>query len=209
MPSPAQWTQFLSDALSRIGTELAPGLNNRELAAVEDAAGTTLPTELRLMLTLALPVGPSAWRNWRTDPAALLDTWREYVTEGLVVDARYSFWDDDQWGPRPATVAEREQLVRHKAAQLPRLFPMFGHRALVIDPLPGLDSADGNPVFSVHQTDVICYGNDLADWCHTEFGLTLPDWAARQPRRVPFWSALGDPGRWSAPPAWMQRLDPL
>ncbi len=77
-----------------------------------------------------------------------------------------------------------------------------GHRALVIDPLPGHDSADGNPVFSVHQTDVIYYGNDLADWFNTEFGTPLPDWVTRQPRRVPFWSALNDPERWTAPPAW-------
>jgi hypothetical protein len=201
VPDTEQWTQFLTDALPQVGTSLAPGLNKTELAAVEQAAGIVLPTELRLMLTLALPVGPPSWRDWRTDPTELMATWREYVTHGLVVDARHSFWDD-LWGPRPATVAEREHVVRQHATALPRLFPIFGHRALVIDPLPGHDSADGNPVFSVHQTDVIYYGNDLADWFNTEFGTPLPDWVTRQPRRVPFWSALNDPERWTAPPAW-------
>jgi hypothetical protein len=200
VPSTAQWTHFLTDALHQVGARLDPGFSRAELAAVEQAAGTVLPTELRLMLTLALPVGPP-WRDWRTDPSGLMATWRAYVTDGLVVDARHSFWHD-LWGPRPATVAEREQVVRQQAAALPRLFPIFGHRALAIDIVPGFDSADGNPVFSVHQTDVIYYGNDLADWFNTEFGIPLPDWATHRPRRVPFWSALSDPGRWSAPPAW-------
>jgi hypothetical protein len=184
-----QWTQFLSDALHRVAADLAPGLSDRELAAVEDAAGVALPSELRLMLGLAVPVGPRGWRDWHADPARQLATWREYVTDGLVFDVQHSFWDDS-WGPRPATVTKSEQVVRQLAATVPRLFPIFGHRAMVIDFLPGFESADGNPVFSVHQTDVIYYGNDLAGWFNIEFGVPRPTWAASQPRRVPFWSAL-------------------
>lgn len=198
-----QWTQFLSDALPQVSADLAPGLSDHELGAVEEAAGVALPTELRLMLRLALPIGRS-WRDWRLDPAGQLRTWREAVTAGIVFDVKHNAFWDDSWGPRPSDDTRREALVRQQAATLPRLFPVFGHRALVIDPVPGFASADGNPVFSVHQTDVIYYGNDLADWFNHEFGVPAPAWAASQPRRVPFWSALNDPGRWSRPPAWMR-----
>ena len=94
-----------------------------------------------------------------------------------------AFWDNDS-GPRPSDDTQREELVRQKATTLRRLFPVFAHRALAIEPMPGFDSADGNPVFSVHQTDVIYYGNDLADWLNHEFGVPLPTWAASHPRRV-------------------------
>jgi hypothetical protein len=196
VPSPDQWAQFLNSALPQVRAELAPGLNDRELGAVEEAAGVALPTELRVMLRLALPAG-RGWRNWRRDPAGQLTTWREAVTDGIVFDVKHNDFWDDSWGPRPSEDTRRDAIVRQQSTTLPRLFPVFAHRALVIDPVPGFESADGNPVFSVHQTDVIYYGNDLADWFNHEFGVPLPAWAARQPRRVPFWSALNDPERWS------------
>ena len=46
---------------------------------------------------------------------------------------------------------------------------------------------NGNPVFSVHQTDIIRYGNDLVGYVHNEFGVPLPDWAAKEPRPIRFW----------------------
>lgn len=50
--------------------------------------------------------------------------------------------------------------------------------------------ADGNPVFSVVQTDIIHYGDDLADYFANEFGLPLLPWARSPPRHIAFWSEL-------------------
>jgi hypothetical protein len=201
MPDRDQWMQFLDGALRHVRGESAPGLSDRELGAVEAAVGVKLPTELRIMLQLPQPLGRS-WRDWRPDPAAVWATWRAYVTDGLVFDVAHNgFWDRG-WGARPAGALDREAITRRQAETLPRLFPVYGHRGLAIEPVLGLDSADGNPVFSVHQTDVIYYGNDLADWFNHEYGVPLPDWAATEPRRIPFWSSLCDPERWSEPPAW-------
>ena len=54
----------------------------------------------------------------------------------------------------------------------------------------GATSSDGNPVFSVHQTDVTVYGVDLADWMHREFDVPLPMWQPPEDRTFDFWSSL-------------------
>jgi hypothetical protein len=188
-PDRADWVDFLSAALPRTGAELAPGLGPAELAAVEAAAGTRLPTELRTLLGLAVPLG-DGWRDWRADAAGQLAAWDDHVVDGLLVDVEHrGFWEP-AWGERPDTATARAAAVRRAARTLPRLFPLRGHRALAIDPAPGLLSGDGNPVFSVVQTDVITYGADLAAWFAREFRLTPPSWAATSPRRIPFWSDL-------------------
>ena len=48
----------------------------------------------------------------------------------------------------------------------PRLIPVFGHRMMPAEP-----HQTENPVFSIHQADIICYGFDLADYLRREFNL--------------------------------------
>jgi hypothetical protein len=62
---------------------------------------------------------------------------------------------------------------------------MYSHRYIANEPL-----AARNPVFSVHQTDIIYYGTDLADYFAREFGVSRPNWAANEAREIRFWSAL-------------------
>ena len=42
--------------------------------------------------------------------------------------------------------------------QAPKLIPVFSHRFLVAEPCRA-----GNPVISIHQSDIIVYGVDLHD----------------------------------------------
>ncbi|MFZ5439189.1 MAG: hypothetical protein ACOZQL_04230 [Myxococcota bacterium] len=55
--------------------------------------------------------------------------------------------------------------ARTLLAHAPKLVPVFGHRFLVTEPLRA-----GNPVLSVYQSDIIVYGNSLADDLAHEFG---------------------------------------
>ena len=65
---------------------------------------------------------------------------------------------------------------------------MYSHRYLPQEP-----STEGNPVFSVYQTDIICYGADLQDYLENEFhyyfGTTA--YVIREPvRNIEFWTGL-------------------
>jgi len=62
------------------------------------------------------------------------------------------------------------------------MIPVYSHRYL-----PAGRGTYGHPVLSIHQTDIIVYGTDLADYINQEFGRRSigADWA---PPMVPFWS---------------------
>jgi hypothetical protein len=66
------------------------------------------------------------------------------------------------------------------------LVPLRGNRYITVDPL-----YVPSPVFSVYQTDVIYFGDNLLDYVASEFHLPPPE--SRPARiRVPFWSDLAD-----------------
>ena len=45
-------------------------------------------------------------------------------------------------------------------------------------------------MYSIVQTDIIHYGNDLADYFANEFGVPRPAWAADAAKEIAFWSDL-------------------
>jgi hypothetical protein len=79
-------------------------------------------------------------------------------------------------------------IARAKVAEAPRLIPVAGHRYMPAEP-----ELTGNPVFSVYQTDIIYYGDDLATYLRCEFNrLSYTDAVHESLRRIRFWSDLVD-----------------
>lgn len=74
-----------------------------------------------------------------------------------------NFWHP-RFGIRPGTVQQREIAVRAAMQSLPKLIPVCSHRYL-----PATPCESGNPVFSVYQTDIIYYGDNLIDYITEEF----------------------------------------
>ncbi|MFD8598002.1 hypothetical protein ACFV1L_23640 [Kitasatospora sp. NPDC059646] len=176
--------------------DVAPGLTERELDAVEHRFGFRFAVDHRMFLAAGLPTGPS-WPDWRHgDPERLRERLARPV-EGTLFDVRHNgFWYPRR-GPRPQDAAERVRTARAALASVPRLVPLYGHRYL-----PPAPFGPGHPVLSVHQTDVIEYGHDLADWLDVEFtgGTRRPD--GRSVPTVPFWSyvlAAGPEGAFTTP----------
>jgi len=64
-----------------------------------------------------------------------------------------------RWGERPGDPAIAESYAREHLDRVPRLVPIYGHRYLTADPAHA-----SSPVFSVYQTDVIYYGDNLLDY---------------------------------------------
>lgn len=78
-------------------------------------------------------------------------------------------------------VARLQRLV----AEAPTLVPVYSHRYIPADPW-----AEGNPVLSAVQSDIVYFGNDLADCFRRDFVVPLPGWAAKAPRKVRFWDEI-------------------
>lgn len=187
--------------------ELRPGLTDAEIGSLDERFGLRFPPDLRSLLQYMLPIRGDEFPNWRDDPAGELETDREWLLRGnwgdidpaeepyfVLNDAGVSelvtptfkprLWQPD-WGPAPQGTDTAYTVVSEQFARAPRLIRVFSHRFLPDRPL-----AAGNPVFSIVQTDIIPYGNDLADYFAHEFGVPRPAWAAKTTREIAFWSDL-------------------
>ncbi|GHG37708.1 hypothetical protein [Streptomyces zaomyceticus] len=190
-PSPRRLTPEGARALQgMLRYEIGPGLDERELDDVEARFGFSFAADHRVFLGAGLPLGTS-WPDWRDgDPGQLADLLARPV-EGMLFDVeRNGFWHPS-WSPRPSGTAEAVRVARAESASVPQLVPVFAHRFL-----PGTAGEWGHPVLSVQQTDVIFYGNDLADYIRREFigassGLTAH-------ATVDFWSYFVEDGGYDA-----------
>ena len=161
-----------------------PGLSEEELTRIESRFRFTFPPDLRAMLSAALPVSPG-FPNWRSEEPEELDRILDWPADGICFDITNSdFWFDG-WGKRPLDTDEACELAREHIADAPLLVPIYGHRYI-----PDQPALAGNPVFSVYQTEIICYGRDLPDFLEREFRATGPNEPIADARDIPFWSKL-------------------
>jgi hypothetical protein len=162
------------------------GLSDSELATAQAEAGVAFPPDLCELLTATLPCGPE-FPDWRSRPRDAMDEWRARLVGQIHFDVlENDFWPS-MWPARPESPAESREIVTQRLAEAPALIPIYGHRAIPNEPLEA-----GNPVFSVWQTDIIIYGNDLADYLRHEFHGGEP--VAELPERtIRFWTAMLEP----------------
>jgi len=162
--------------------EFDAGLTDAEVERTERQYQFRFPPDLRAFLQTALPKGVH-FPDWRAGESARLRGWLDAPRRGILFDVEHSdYWHPD-WGARPCMIEAALSVASEGVQAAPRLIPVFGHRMMPAEP-----HRSGNPVFSIHQTDIICCGFDLADYLRSEFRLAgreaWPD--AIQP--IPFWS---------------------
>lgn len=184
------------------GTRWTRDLDERAIDDIERQWGLRFPSDYRLFLRflhatdrprkgalyaggyeLVPAEGPGVY-HWRHDEASIRAA-LEAVVEGIVFDVENNVLWQERWGARPSTAQERERVVRAQILAAPRLAPMFGHRALVLEPC-----VTGNPVLSIHQSDIIVYGGDLRTYLLTEFSALLPSGLAPTPSPSDTWNAV-------------------
>lgn len=188
------------------GTRWTCDLAERDIDEIERRWGLAFPADYRLFLRslhatdrprigalyrggneLVPAVGPGVY-HWLRDEAAI-GAALEDVVQGLVFDVENNALWPEEWGRRPSDPGEGERVVRARVAAAPKLAPIFMHRALVIEP-----RVSGNPVLSIHQSDIIVYGGDLRSYLLTEFAALLP--SANKP-------ALNPSGEWNPVSFWL------
>ena len=165
------------------GVPLDRGLSDEELARAQDRLDFAFGPEHREFIQSAVPVGKS-WPDWRHDSEEHLRGRLDWPVEGVLFDVQNGFWPAS-WGDRPDGEPDRVREARAHLARVPRLVPVFSHRYLSSDP-----QFKPSPVFSVHQSDVIFYGDNLLDYVAHEF--RIPPLHPSDRTHVPFWSDLAE-----------------
>ena len=169
--------------LRSAGVRLARGLSEAELVAVEDDLGFHFAADHRALLARALPNG-SGWPDWRRRDDEIRRRLQQ-PAEGLAFDAVHNDFWPSSWGIRPTGSTAVSQAVRAAVRDIPVLVPFYRHRYVA-----AAGTAGPSPVFSVHQSDVIYYGRDLADYATREFGDRSGPIDTDGISPIPFWSDL-------------------
>jgi hypothetical protein len=160
---------------------IAAGLTDDELKAIEHEFGFGFAPDHRDFLAAGLPTG-RGWVDWRNPDRAALRERLAIPIEGVLFDvAENDFWYGG-WGPRPGDTGAAVIAARGYLMTVPRMIPVYSHRYL-----PAV--LPGHPILSIYQTDVVHYGNDLADWLNREFALGEPASSIARPT-VAFWRDL-------------------
>lgn len=180
-----QWIQSAVDVLRRHPEveRIEAGLSNTEIAAIEGRFGFAVPPDLRTFLQNVLPIG-QRFPNWRDVGSSDLISRLDLPLDEIWFDVEHSDFWLAEWGSKPVDATSRFRVVKGAVEAAPRLIPIYAHRFIPSEP-----AQSGNPVFSVHQTDIIYYGYDLPDYLHREFKVPLPDRVALEPRPIRFWEA--------------------
>jgi hypothetical protein len=161
--------------------EFDAGLTDAEVVAVEGKYEFRFPPDLREFLQIALPRGPQ-FPDWRSGNEVVLRDWLDMPRRGVLFDVEHSGFWLEEWGSSPNSIDEALRVAGELVAKAPRLIPIYSHRMLPDEP-----HLEGNPVFSVHQTDIIHYGFNLADYLRHEFDLPGREPWPERVRSIRFW----------------------
>ena len=180
---------FLAWVRESSGIAWGPGLTDTEIHAAQVRWGLEFPPDMRLFLRVMHreAEGEARFFDWRKDD---VDARIRAAIDGVLFDVEENGHPGhDAWGERPST---RDGMMARlvEVSRAAKLIPLRGHRFLVGEPC-----APGNPVLSIHQTDVIVYGDDLRGYMLHELFGDATSCAGGEPlldrwRQIPFWGAF-------------------
>lgn len=176
------------DLFRRVDLPLGPPMTASQLDQIEADYGFTFDVDHRELLSLATPLA-DGWVDWRSTPPPCIAAMLAWPTEGVLWDAHHNDFWPRAWGRRPKRVDDLEAAVLSHLAAAPKLVPIFGHRFMAAGPSHG-----SAPVFSVYQTDVVYYGENLPDYVAHEFQIPAR-FKTGVHRDIPFWSRLAEQDR--------------
>jgi hypothetical protein len=182
-------TMAMLDMIERIrDTRIDRGLSLSELDGVESFFAFRFPPDLAELLRAGLPIGEK-WPNWRAavqgDDNAIkqIQQMLDWPHEGMCFDVEHNGAWDPSWGSRPASMQDALRIASDAVRAAPMLIPVYGHRYLPSDPCEA-----GNPVFSIHQWDIIVYGRDLQSYFEAECDGWRPELSA-DAKTIRSWTA--------------------
>lgn len=174
------WERVIAELQER-GTVFDDGLSDAEVGGVEYRFGFHFPPDLWALLQAGLPCGKQ-FPNWRNGDQEELREWLDLPRRGILFDIQHNGFWLPEWGSRPSGLDDALDAASALIARAPKLVPIYAHRMMPDDP-----RKPGNPVFSVHQADIIHYGHDLLDYLRQEFKVAKWWTAPSEPRAIRFW----------------------
>jgi len=168
------------------GVEFETGLTIEEIVKIEDVYKIKFPKSLKEFLMIALPIskGFYNWRNLEQDNVMFIKEIINRPTEDVDELAEEVYWCND-WGEEPKDEVNIALIVRERLKRAPKLMPIYGHRYIPVIP------EDNPPIISIHDTDIIYFGENLEDYFKVEFGgKEQGKIEFKNINPIPFWSDI-------------------
>jgi len=183
-------TKHITKLLTDKGVHFDSGLTADEVLQVETKFNFKFPPDLKLFLQTSLPTSDQ-FVNWRLglkskNEAEKIISQLDWPLEGTLFDLQSNDFWVDSWGNRPDNNDDKVSIAKRQYETYPKLIPIYSHRYI-----PSRPNENTNPVFSIHQMDIIYYGYDLATYFANEFGITLTDdfeLLDKPKKEIEFWS---------------------
>ena len=161
------YTEIIKELASQ-GVLFSKGLDEQEFSKIENFYDIRFPPDLKDFLRTALPISKEFynWRDFSENNVNSIKDRLNWPLEGIIFDIEHNNFWYDEWGPKPGNQLESIELCRKEMDKVPKLIPIYGHRYISSEP-----EERGNLVFSVYQTDIIYYGEDLLSYLKIEFNM--------------------------------------
>jgi hypothetical protein len=178
--------------LKEKGVEFTTGLKEVEIEEIEKLYNIQFPPDLKEFLMFALPIS-DGFVNWIDKSKENIESITDrlnWALEGIIFDIEHNeFWMND-WGKKPTSFKVAVNIATMHYNKAPKLIPIYSHRYIPSNPLE-----KGNPIMSVHQTDIIYYGENLFSYFLVEFDFKEhKDIGFENIKRIPFWSDIINQG---------------
>ncbi|WML46624.1 SMI1/KNR4 family protein [Neobacillus sp. PS3-34] len=168
------------------GVKFTTGLNDEEILDIENYYDLKFPPDLKAFLKFSLPISGNFvnWRDKSNSNIEYIEERLKWPLEGIIFDIENNgFWMDG-WGEKPLSTVEAVRVATQEYNKAPKLIPVYSHRCI-----PSVPNESGNPVLSVHQTDIIIYGDNLITYLMVEFNLKhFNNINFDNIKEIPFWS---------------------
>ena len=168
------------------GIKLESGLTSDELLQIERIYDIKFPMSLKEFLMTALPIskGFYNWRDFSEENVNFIKQMIEKPLMNVKNMAEDVYWCDE-WGEEPYDKNVAVEKVIEKLSLAPGLIPVYAHRYIP------MNEEDNPPIISVHNVDIIYYGENLEDYFNIEFGnKTQNELNYQNIKSIQFWSDI-------------------
>ncbi|MCM3631654.1 SMI1/KNR4 family protein [Paenibacillus glycanilyticus] len=174
--------------MKNAGVKFANGLTESEFEIIEQKYIVKFPPDLKQFLSIALPISDefNNWRDMTDRNVQIIQERFNWCLEGMLFDIEHNNFWLKEWGNKPNDLESAKIICIEQFRRAPKLIPIYSHRYI-----PQIPQESGNPIFSVHQTDIIYYGENLKSYLMVEFDLKKYDEINFESiKRIPFWSDI-------------------
>lgn len=178
----------LIDKLLEKDVVFEDGLNENEIKYIEALYEIEFPVDLKEFLMTALPVskGFVKWRDYSEENIEKIRSSLDWPLEGMIFDIEENNFWYEEWGERAESLEEAINKCKEEMNKVPKMIPIYSHRYIPSEPLDA-----GNPIFSIYQTDIIYYGENIESYMDIEFGIkNYEDMDWDRIRKIRFWEDL-------------------